>query len=74
MADVERLEDGGEESGSPVGEVASQTLSSEALHSMPHPPLPFSKLFFIRTQQFPIKSNDSCLGPFSFAETQHPTG
>lgn len=45
MADVERLEDG-EESGSPVGEVASQTLRSEALHSMPHPPLPFSKLFY----------------------------
>lgn len=46
MAEVERLEAGGEESDSPVGEVASQTLSSEALHPMPHPPLPFSKLFF----------------------------
>lgn len=73
IAEVRRLEDGGEESDSPVGEVASQTLGSEALQSMPHPPLP-SPNFFIKTQQFPIKSTDSCLGPFSFAETEYPTG
>lgn len=73
MAEVERLEDGEEKSDSPVGEVPSQILCSKALHSMPHP-LCLSPNFFIRTQQFPIKSNDSCLGPFSFAETEHPTG
>lgn len=75
MGEVERLEEGREEGDRPVGEVASQHPGlSEALYSMPHPPLPFSKLLHQDTKQFPTKSTDSCLGPFSFAETEHPTG